>query len=220
MVARGRLTHAQVATALAAQQSARSGKIGDWFETLGFATEQEVTSALGLQWGCPVASSLDRIVVAPSDQIPLAILEAFQMLPLRLADSTNTLCLAFGERVDHAALYAIEKILGCQTQPCVGGRKSVARELDRMRQLIRPDEVEFGPMREVAEMGRIGASYIGRLGAEEARVGRVGPFIWLRMKVRDSYTNVIFRLHDNAVHALVAPGGLPASNPAPAGPGL
>jgi hypothetical protein len=28
-----------------------------------------------------------------------------------------------GERVDHAALYAVEKILDCRTQPCVAGPK-------------------------------------------------------------------------------------------------
>ncbi|MGA9354032.1 MAG: hypothetical protein WBV46_10110, partial [Terriglobales bacterium] len=59
MVARGKLTHLEVRTALEAQRRARSGKIGDWFEKLGFATEQEVTAALALQWGCPVVSSFD-----------------------------------------------------------------------------------------------------------------------------------------------------------------
>ncbi|MFY9561731.1 MAG: hypothetical protein WAQ52_15970 [Terriglobales bacterium] len=194
MVARGRLTYEQVATALAAQQSTRAGKIGEWFEKLGFATEQEVTCALGLQWGCPVASSLDGAAGSPFGRIPLAILEAFQMLPLHFVSATNTLYLAFGERVDHAALYAIEKILDCRTQPCVAGRKGIARELDRMRQQPRPGEVEFGAMRDPAEMARIGASYLAKLAADDARLGRVGPFIWLRMKARTSHTNLVFRL--------------------------
>ena len=29
-------------------------RIGEWLEELGFATEQQVTAALGLQWACPV----------------------------------------------------------------------------------------------------------------------------------------------------------------------
>jgi hypothetical protein len=194
MVARGRLTHDQVVAALAAQESAGSGKIGDWFEKLGFATEQDVTAALGLQWGCPVAASFDPAAVTPLGQIPLAILETFQMLPLRHAPSTNTLYLVFGERVDHAALYAIEKILDCHTQPCVAERKSVARELERMRQQSRSDEVDFGPITDIAEMSRISASYIARIGAGDVRVGRVGPFIWLRLRARTSYTNLIFRV--------------------------
>jgi hypothetical protein len=194
MVARGWLTHEQVVTALAAQQSANSGKIGDWFEKLGFATEQQVTSALGLQWGCPVASSLDSVANAPFGRIPFGILEAFQMFPLHFVPATNTLCIAFGERVDHAALYTIEKVLGCRTQPCVGVRKSVAAELGQMRQQPRPHEVEFGPMHDCTEIGRVSASYMLRLGADEARLGRVGQFIWLRLSVQASHTDLLFRL--------------------------
>jgi hypothetical protein len=56
--------------------------------------------ALALQWGCPVAASFDPAGLYSPGQIPLPILEAFQMLPLNYVLSTNTLYLAFGERVD------------------------------------------------------------------------------------------------------------------------
>jgi hypothetical protein len=206
MVARGKLTHVEVRAALEAQRRARYGKIGDWIEKLGFATEQEVTSALALQWGCPVAAFFDPSAIQASGDIPLPILEAFQMLPLNYAAATNTLYLAFGERVDHAALYAIEKILACRTQPCVAGRKSIARQLDFMRQQPRPMDVEFGPMSDLAEMGRIAASYSSRLNPDTVRLGRVGSFIWLRLetrsngrgnagyKPRSKATNLVFRL--------------------------
>jgi hypothetical protein len=184
MVARGKLTYLEVRAALEAQRRARYGKIGEWIEKLGFATEHEVTTALALQWGCPVASSFDPSVIASPLSIPLPILEAFQMLPLNYASSSNTLYIAFGERVDHAALYAIEKILDCRTQPCVAGRKSIARQLDFMRQLPRPSEVEFGPMDDLAEMGRIASSYTARLSPEQVRLCRIGRFIWLRLDVR------------------------------------
>ena len=48
MVARGKLTYLEVRAALEAQRRAHYGKIGDWIEKLGFATEQEVTTALAL----------------------------------------------------------------------------------------------------------------------------------------------------------------------------
>lgn len=194
MVARGWLTHEQVVKALAAQQTARSGQIGDWFERLGFATEQQVTSALALQWGCPVTSSLDSAALQPFDRIPLGILESFQMVPLQFVAATNTIYIAFGQRVDHAALYAIEKILDCRTRPCVAGRRNVAEELIRMRQQPRLRELEFGPMNDFAEIGRVSVSYMLRLGADDARLGRVGDFIWLRLRVRNSFTDVLFRL--------------------------
>jgi hypothetical protein len=204
MVARGKLTYVEVRAALEAQRRARYGKIGEWIEKLGFASEQEVTTALALQWGCPVASSFDPSTIHSAGSIPLPILEAFQMLPLNYVPSTNTLYLAFGERVDHAALYAIEKILDCRTLPCVAGRKSIARHLESMRQLSRPGDVEFGPMNDLSEMARIASSYTARLNPEQVRLSRIGRFIWLRIDVRPSSnprsrprcvtTNLVFRL--------------------------
>ena len=181
MVARGKLTYTEVRAALEAQRRARYGKIGEWIEKLGFATEQEVTTALALQWGCPVAASYDLSALPSQGSIPLSILEAFQMLPLNYVASTNTLYMAFGERVDHAALYAIEKILDCRTQPCVAGRKSIVRQLDALRQMPRPGDVEFGPMNDLAEMARIASSYSSRLSPEQVRLSRIGRFIRLRL---------------------------------------
>jgi Type II secretion system (T2SS), protein E, N-terminal domain len=213
MVARGKLTFAEVRAALEAQRRARYGKIGEWIEKLGFATEHDVTTALALQWGCPVATSVDPATVQSLGNIPLPILEAFQMLPLNYASATNTLYVAFGERVDHAALYAIEKILNCRTQPCVAGRRSIARQLESMRQLSRPNDVEFGSMSDLAEMARIAASYTARLSPEEVRLSRIGGFIWLRLDVhpairprtRSVTTNLVFRLStDRTRHLLFA----------------
>jgi len=125
------------------------------------------------------------------------------MLPLNHVAATNTLYLAFGERVDHGALYAIEKILACRTQPCVAGRKSIACQLDSMRQLPHPSDVEFGPMNDLTEMARIASSYTARLSPEAVRLSRIGRFIWLRLDVYaddtrskpcPTATNVLFRL--------------------------
>ncbi len=209
----------------------RYGKIGEWIEKLGFATEQEVTTALALQWGCPVATSFDPSTIQSLGSIPLPILEAFQMLPLNYVAPTNTLCLAFGERVDHAALYAIEKILDCRTQPCVAGRKSIARQLDAMRQLPRPSDVEFGPMNNLSEMARIASSYTARLTPEKVRLSRIGRFIWLRLEVasdvgskarnktRSITTNLVFRLPNDSPRPLPVlrpfrePHGVPLPQP-------
>jgi hypothetical protein len=223
MVARGKLTYTEVRAALEAQRRARYGKIGEWIEKLGFATEQEVTTALALQWGCPVASSFDPSTIHSLGSIPLPILEAFQMLPLNYVAATNTLYLAFGERVDHAALYAIEKILDCRTQPCVAERKSIARQLDSMRELPRLSDVEFGPMSDLAEMARIASSYTARLTPEQVRLSRIGRFIWLRLgvrsdarsKTRSITTNLVFRLQTDSPRPLPSPRPFRYLHPAP-----
>jgi hypothetical protein len=163
-----------------------------------------------LQWGCPVASSLDLSALQSFSSIPLPILEAFQMLPFNYIASTNTLYPAFGERVDHAALYAVEKILDCRTQPCVAGRKRIARQLDIMRQTPHPHDLEFGPMNDLAEMARIASSYTARLTPEQVRLSRIGRFIRLRLdvnryirsKMRPLATNLIFRLATPSPHPI------------------
>lgn len=204
MVARGKLTHTEVQAALEAQRRARYGTIGDWIVKLGFATEQEVTAALALQWGCPVAFSFDPATVDSAGRIPLPILEAFQMLPLNYAAVTNTLYLAFGARVDHAALYAIGKILDCRTQPCVAPPRRVARQLEAMRRLPRSSDVEFAT-RDLSEMARITSSYLARLNPEEVRLSRIGHFIWLHLKARSTPTNLLFCLQPNSPSSSLLP---------------
>jgi hypothetical protein len=149
-----------------------------------------------------LASSIALSAAGSSGSIPLPILEAFQMLPLNYLASTNTLYVACGERVDHAAFYAIENILNCRTQPCVFGRRSIARQLESMRQLARPNDVEFGPMSDLAEMASIAASYTARLSPDQVRLSRVGSFLWLRLDVRSKTgtqtTNLVFRLATDA----------------------
>jgi Type II secretion system (T2SS), protein E, N-terminal domain len=207
MVARGKLTYNQVLAGLEAQRRARYGRIGDWFEKLGFVTEQEVTTALGLQWGCPVASSLDAGLIDSRHELPIALLEAFHILPLNYATSINTLYLAVGERVHHAALYAVEKMLDCRTQPCVAWRKNIAPRLERLRQQPRSNEVVFDQTRDATEMGRISASYITKTGASEVRLCRIGRFIWLRLKSRSGFTNLLFCMKTEAErpHAALRP---------------
>jgi type II secretion system (T2SS) protein E len=199
MVARGKLTYTEVLAALEAQRRARHGKIGEWFEKLGFATEDDVTAALALQWGCPVASS-DFTFESnkPAYRIPLPVLESFQMLPLHHVEVTNTLAIAFGERVDHSALYAIEHLLGCRTQPCVAGRSAIANRIEHLRQQSLPGEVQFGPMHDPAEMARIASSYVGKLGSEEVRIRRLASIIWLRLTTRSAAVNLVFRLQDES----------------------
>ena len=194
MVARGKLTYTEVLAALEAQRRARYGKIGEWFEKLGFATEQEITSALGLQWGCPVASSLDSEPPASLPRIPFSLLEAFHMLPLRYVASTKMLHLAFCQRVDHSVLYAIEKMLDCRTQPSVAAHRGIQSRLERLQQQHRPSEVEFERVRDTGEIARISANYIHRFGADEVRLDRLGPYLWFRMMARGVNLHLLFRI--------------------------
>lgn len=196
MVARGKLTHDQVLTALDAQRASGSGNIGEWLEKLGFLTEQEVAAALALQWGCPISSSLESN--GTCHKLPLAILESFSMWPLHYVKATNTQYIAFAKRLDHAALYAIEKMLGCRVQPCVAPGKIIAGRIERLRHEPRAGEVEFRSVHDPAEIVRIATSYIAKLDAQETRLTRVGGFIWLLLRNGDATTNLIFCSREGA----------------------
>lgn len=209
MVARGKLTYDQVSTALAAQQESGQGNIGEWFEKLGFLTEQEVVGALGLQWGCPVTSSLE--FNEARHHLPFALLDSFRMWPLHHVSATDTLYIAFGKRVDHEVLYAIEKMLGCRTQPCVAASKVIANRIERLRQERRSGEIEFRSMRDPAEISRIAIGYITRLGAEEIRSSRLGSFIWLLVKNHCTSLNLLFQLRSDTQPAQAPTSQHPAT---------
>ncbi len=123
MVARGKLTHLEVRAALEAQRRARHGKIGDWFEKLGFASEQDVTGALALQWGSPLVSSFDLRVVDTPGSHPAShsgsLPDASRQLCCRHANSLSRLrrarrprrplCHRKNTRLPHSALRSQSK---------------------------------------------------------------------------------------------------------------
>jgi hypothetical protein len=67
LLSRQQLTAEQLRAALTAQRIAGRGRIGEWLQALGFASEQQVTAALARQWSCPVlrSSSLQAGVSLP-----------------------------------------------------------------------------------------------------------------------------------------------------------
>jgi len=199
MVARGKLTYLEVRAALEAQRRARYGKIGDWIEN----------SVLLRNRKSPPPSPCNGDAPWPRPSIPprfragqhsAAILEAFQMLPINYVASTNTLYLAFGERVDHAALYAIERVLDCRTQPCVAGRRGLPINSTPCANC--PGRATLNSAHE--RPGRNGSHHLQLHRAakpEQVHLSRIGCFIWLRLNVRSTVrTHLRFGGHCKLVH--------------------
>ncbi len=116
MVAHGKLTYEDVQAALEAQRRAGAGEIGDWIEALGFASEREVSAALALQWGCPVASSSPSLIDA-AHHVPLAVLENFHMIPWNYIPSTNNYRLASDSASTTLPFMRLSKFLGAEPGP-------------------------------------------------------------------------------------------------------
>jgi len=187
LLSRQQLTAEQLRTALEAQRSAGRGRIAEWLQTLGFASEQQVTAALARQWSCPVLreNSLTAGIAAPgtgrAPQIPVTLLESFVMIPLDYVEATATLHIAFGEGVDYGVLYAIERMVGCHTEPCMAAPTFVRRNLEALSRHRGESEVVFDRVADAAEFSRIIRSYCIRLAASEIRLTACGPHLWVRL---------------------------------------
>jgi hypothetical protein len=193
LLARGQVSNHQLRVALEAQRSGGRGLIGHWLQELGFATEPQVTAALGLQWACPVLPAFAALDSRCTGMLPFRLLEKFRMLPVQFVASSSTLYIAFSQGVDYAALYAIEQMLGCRTEACLIGHSTMDQVLERIGHERRPGEMLFEGWRDVAEMARITCSYALKLGAQEVRDAACGEYVWVRLESAQSLTDLLFR---------------------------
>jgi len=193
MLSRGLLSNGQLQAALEAQQASGRHRLGEWLEMLGFATEQQVTTTLGLQWACPVLAWKTPRDSGCGRMLPYRLLERFRMLPVQFVAATRIFYVAFCDGIDYTALYAIEQMLDCRTEACLISRSSMDRELERMGHEARAGDLLFESWHDPAAMAHITCSYALRLGAEQVRIVGCGEYIWVRVDSGREVTTLLFR---------------------------
>lgn len=193
MLSRGQLTNQQLRSALDAQRESGRYRLGEWLERLGFATEQQVTAALGAQWSCPVLTT--RVQLDPDcvRLLPYRLLEQFRMLPLQFVSRTRTFYLAFSDGIDYRALHAIEQILECHTDPCLIGPSQWEEAMEAVVRDRGLGDFLFEGWRDASEMARITCSYVLKLGADDVRVAGFEGYIWARLAAGRDFINLLFR---------------------------
>ena len=173
----------QLRAALDAQFAAGVGKIGQWLRHMDFITEPQLTSALARQWSCPVLRSRPAVpALQRVPEIPMLLLESLRMIPVDFVEATATLHVAFAEGVDYTALYAIEQILRCHTEPCLVGPTVLQQTLLALTEQRGRCEIVFDRVADTAEFARVLRSYSNRLAASEIRMAPFGPYVWLRLE--------------------------------------
>jgi hypothetical protein len=197
MLSRGQLTNSHLRAALEAQRVHHHRRLGEWLEELGFATEQQVTAALGLQWACPVLAFKAPRDSACGLMLPYRLLERFRMLPVQFVSATRMFYVAFCDGIDYTALYAIEQMLECRTEACLISRSSMDRELECMGRAARAGDRLFESWRDPAAMARITSGYALQLGAEQVRIVGCGEYIWVRLDAGREVATLLF-LHPAA----------------------
>ena len=217
MLSRGQLTNRQLRLALEAQQAGGRGRIGHWLQELGFASEQQVTAALGIQWACPILSQSDAGDFACLGLLPFSLMESFRMLPIHFVAATQKLYLAFCEGIEYAALCAIEQILSCRTEACLVGDSVLNAGLERLEGGRRSSELLFESCRHAAEMARIACGYALKLGTREVRLAPCGPFMWMRLENTEGHTDLLFRTRHLSSEDGILHSGLPRGKAAKVG---
>ncbi|MGB7586754.1 MAG: hypothetical protein WBM11_18070 [Terriglobales bacterium] len=197
MISRGQLTNPQLRSALEAQRVHGHHRLGEWLEKLGFATEQQITAALARQWACPVLTPSANCDPGCTRLLPYHLLENSRMLPVQFVSATRTFHLAFCDGIDYVALYAIEQMLDCRTQPCLATRSAVAQALQQLGHERRSGDMLFEGWREPSDLARITCGYVLKLGASDVRLAGYGSFIWARLSSGQDIANLLFHRPPN-----------------------
>jgi hypothetical protein len=195
LVSRRLINEEQLKQALRLQREGGRGRLGEWLQQIAALSGEELTTALGLQWGCPVFPLADHPgYLRWGSLLPYALLESSRMVPVHYDADSRLLHLAFAERLDHIALYAVEQMLGCRTTPCVADESAVAEALDELGRAGRSEEACFESMTDPEEISRTTCSYASVLGAARITLARSSAHIWVRF-FRDGATrDLLFQI--------------------------
>jgi len=195
LLQRGLVDEATLKKALQAQREAGRGRVGEWLRQLGGVTEPQITAALGTQWACPVFPLQNaRHFLQAANMVPLALLESFRMIPAHYLPGSRLLYVAFADRIDPSALYAIEQMHDCHTHPSLADESAFEATLEEIRIHPRPHETCFDSLRDPREMSRAARNHALSLGAREARLVACGEFLWMRMVGPRQEGNLLFQL--------------------------
>lgn len=193
LLSRGEISSEQLRTALANQRTSGE-RIGEVIQRLGFAREQQITSAVAAQWGYPVFSLRNRALQVPI-HIPAPILEFYQVLPVHYAGIGRKLLIGFVNAVEHRLLYTIEHMTGCTAVPCFITATEHRTHLHSFTIRRSDHEVVFERGGSIQEMARIARSYAVQIGAEEARLASCGDYVWARVTGQRQEMDLLFRSH-------------------------
>ncbi len=198
MLSRGLVDNEQLKRALKAQKDSGSGRVGEWLRHMGAVNEEQVTQILGLQWSIPVFPlSQSRRFLECAHLVPLPLLEVAEMVPVHHIPTSQHLYVAFTDRINYSALYAVEKILECHTEPCLAVQSQVLQALKELRNRPRPVEVLVDDISDPEEMASAILTQVERLGASHVRVSGFDGFIWARILSLSGYSDVLFQAQRN-----------------------
>lgn len=95
--------------------------------------------------------------------------------------------------VAYTLLYAIERMAGVHTKPCVALPSVVRRALDDLRYGSRPHEVVLDGVQTPREIAQVTRGYAATLGAQDIITAACCEFVWVRFVRPAHTTDLLFR---------------------------
>lgn len=194
MLSRGLVDQDQLKKALQAQKDSGSGRVGEWLRHIGAVNEEQVTQILGLQYSAavfPLARS--RRYLECASMVPLQLLEAAEMIPVHHLPASRHLYVAFAERINHSALYALEKMLACRTEACLVMKSQLQKALEDVGRTPREMEVLSSEAFDPQEMAGTIFNHAESQSATDVKISGFDSYVWARIISPPSYTDLLFR---------------------------
>ena len=124
--------------------------------------------------------------------IPFNLLKKFDMAPVHFSNDRRMLHMAFAEKIEYRALFAIEQMMDCKTEACLTTRAEIDAALLRMEEEQISRDKFFEGTSDPDETTRIICSYISSLNANEIRIAPCGELLWARITSDQLCENLLF----------------------------
>ena len=204
LIDQGIISEAQLERALRSQQAAGAGRLGCWLKQQVELPETEFTSALSIQWRCPVFRIGTFAPAEMASWLPRPLAENHGAVPLRVSGSPQRLALAFEDHVDFELVQTMERMLGVGIDP---GLLTATEFWQGTRELL---GVRFPPVVRVESpsadrMIEAMARALFQANAREARIVAIQGSFWLRFwtgatGAGPAARDVLCAIHGSAIH--------------------
>lgn len=195
MLARGIITQESLRSALRAQRDAGQSRIGELLCRMGAITEEQLTAALSLQWGCPVFP-LDKSnkFLEWGTMVPLPLLRDAGIAIVYSQPRSPVHYIGFSQYIDHAVLRGLEAMLDLDAVPCVVMHSALESAQAQIEKLDRPPcrviKGEYHPAA-IAQAVRDEAESSG---AVLLRMVGLAGYYWMRLQNNDQTTHLLFEV--------------------------
>jgi Type II secretion system (T2SS), protein E, N-terminal domain len=192
LLSRGVMTEEQLRDASCRKQTTGQTLL-ELVRELGYVSEAEIAGAVAEQWNCPLFRTEARPAEMPARcSIPLRLLRECGASPVHFSSGTNTLFVGFASAVDYRLVNQIRELLMVEVQPCIINLTAYRGWLAETSE--HENEVVFERSSAPSEITRIVRNYCMQTGAEEARFGKVGDFLWACLVTPRGGMNILFRI--------------------------